>query len=87
MSRFYYNDSNKDLREINSNISLNEGIELYKIIKKYFYNLMITISNNMGGLSNRIKSWVSVIRMDFNNYTNTWQHQIVGGFHAQSFLI
>jgi len=26
----------------------------------------------MGGLSNRIKSWVSVIRMDFNNYKIKW---------------
>lgn len=32
--KYYYNDENKDLREINSNISLNEGIELYKIIKE-----------------------------------------------------
>ena len=33
--KHFYNEENKDLREINSNISLNEGIELFKIIKEY----------------------------------------------------
>ena len=35
LSRFYYNKSNKDFRRVNSNISLDEGIQLYKIIKQY----------------------------------------------------
>ena len=33
---------------------------------------MITISTNIGGLSNRIKSWVSVIRINSNNYKVKW---------------
>ena len=48
LSRFYYNDSNKDLREINSNISLNEGIELYKIIKKYKPKNLVEIGFAVG---------------------------------------
>ena len=48
LSRFYYNDSNKDLREVNSNISLDEGIELYKIIKKYKPKKLVEIGFAVG---------------------------------------
>lgn len=46
--KHYYNDENKDLIEVNSNISLNEGIELFKIIKQYKPKKLVEIGFAVG---------------------------------------
>ena len=46
--KYYYNESSKDLREVNSNISLNEGIEIFKIIKKYNPKKLVEIGFAVG---------------------------------------
>jgi predicted O-methyltransferase YrrM len=46
--KHYYNEETKDLREINSNISLDEGIELFKIIKQYKPKKVVEIGFAIG---------------------------------------
>ena len=48
LDRYYSNENKKELREVNSNISLNEGIELYKIIKKYKPKNLVEIGFAVG---------------------------------------
>lgn len=48
LHKHYYNDENQDLREVNSNISLSEGIELFKIIKKYNPKKLVEIGFAVG---------------------------------------
>ena len=48
LSKFYFDENNKDLREVNSNISLDEGIQLYKIIKQYKPKNLVEIGFAVG---------------------------------------